>query len=697
MQLYRLSGIIIVLVMIGCSDEPDGLLDGLSEKDLQLVNAMLQAEDARPSERSDLQPLYEGLTSSDPEIRRLAVRGLGRLEQPGLVTDIIPLLRDEVTAVQTTAANALAQSAYRGDISIAYPALLQIVKTESSAELLGAAAQALGRLPVHGSDTLALVEQALFRAADNESPSALVGIMRGFESFYRRHRDHDLTDESASRLKALAAYGLTDTNINDDSSTVRIRRLAVASLTAAGQMTASMISESLEDPDTEVRRLAVRSIDQLQDPEAEITFYATARADSHAAVRTEALRVYGRSLQKAMGCLVVLQALDDPNPHVAITAIDLLSSGCERGESHTAIVNRLSRLSATLADDEAGAGTWHKPAHALTALAGLAPTRAEAAIHRLAEHSIWQVRMYAARAAATTRDRALLERLSEDTHPNVASTALNGLHDIAGHDADSYYITALKRDDYQLLLTAARRLEGSRHPDALPALVEAFVRVSRDEWETSRDPRRMMLTRIGEMGDPSAVETLRPYLKDFDPLIADLTAEIITRWTGDKMQADPQPLTPLPVPDVAALRDYAALRPVLIMADGSEITLQLRPLDAATNVARFVRLSEKGYFDGLTFHRVVPNFVIQGGSPGANEFMGDGPFSRDELTSASHLRGTIGISTRGRDTGDAQIFVNLVDNVRLDHNYTIIGEVIEGMDAVDGLLEGATIREVRLR
>src|SRR5438067_1354390 len=80
------------------------------------------------------------------------------------------------------------------------------------------------------------------------------------------------------------------------------------------------------------------------------------------------------------------------------------------------------------------------------------------------------------------------------------------------------------------------------------------------------------------------------------------------------------------------------------------------------------------YYDGLTFHRVLPNFVIQGGSPGANEYVGDGPFMRDEV-GRSNTRGTVGISTRGRDTGDAQIFINLVDNQRLDHEYTVIAEV----------------------
>ncbi len=135
---------------------------------------------------------------------------------------------------------------------------------------------------------------------------------------------------------------------------------------------------------------------------------------------------------------------------------------------------------------------------------------------------------------------------------------------------------------------------------------------------------------------------------------------------------------------------------VVSMRGGGEFTLRLTPFEAPSNAARFVRLARDGYFNGLTFHRVVPNFVIQGGSPGANEFAGDGPFTRDEITDRSHLRGTVGISTRGRDTGDAQIFVNLIDNVRLDFGYTIIGEVIDGMSVVDEVLEGAMIDTVLL-
>jgi len=130
------------------------------------------------------------------------------------------------------------------------------------------------------------------------------------------------------------------------------------------------------------------------------------------------------------------------------------------------------------------------------------------------------------------------------------------------------------------------------------------------------------------------------------------------------------------------------------MGNGDTLTLRFFPFEAPTHAARFVRLASDGYFDGLTFHRVVYNFVLQGGSPGANEFMGDGPFTRDEITARSHRRGTVGTSTRGRDTGDGQIFINLADNLRLDFTYTIFAEVIQGEDALDNVLEGAVIESI---
>jgi cyclophilin family peptidyl-prolyl cis-trans isomerase len=87
--------------------------------------------------------------------------------------------------------------------------------------------------------------------------------------------------------------------------------------------------------------------------------------------------------------------------------------------------------------------------------------------------------------------------------------------------------------------------------------------------------------------------------------------------------------------------------------------------------------------------------VIQGGG-GGNEYVGHPRFIRDELGTIPHPRGTVGMSTRGHDPGDAQWFINLRDNPRLRGDYTIFAEVVEGIDVVDGVMEGDVIARIEV-
>jgi peptidyl-prolyl cis-trans isomerase B (cyclophilin B) len=109
---------------------------------------------------------------------------------------------------------------------------------------------------------------------------------------------------------------------------------------------------------------------------------------------------------------------------------------------------------------------------------------------------------------------------------------------------------------------------------------------------------------------------------------------------------------------------------------------------------RFVRRARGKYYDGLTFHRIVPNAFIQGGSPGANEYAGHKEYMRDEI-GARNSRGTVGLSTRGRNTADAQFYINLIDNARLDQDYTVFAAVLPAdMPAVVAIQEGDGIRRI---
>jgi cyclophilin family peptidyl-prolyl cis-trans isomerase len=287
--------------------------------------------------------------------------------------------------------------------------------------------------------------------------------------------------------------------------------------------------------------------------------------------------------------------------------------------------------------------------------------------------------------------------LARDTHANVRNAALEALFELDGHGIDELAMEQLQGDDPQLLITVAGLLEGSpRREEAAAATLAAFERISEARRETWRDPRLALLTRIAELGEPDLAPRLLPFLRDYDPLVATEVAGILTEWTGAPHL--PEPTAPLraPLPTAAELGGLGRTSVALHMRRGGSIVIQLLPELAPLNAWRFVRLAREGYFDGLTFHRWEPNFVIQGGSPGANEYAGDGPYTRDEV-GASHWRGTVGVSTRGRDTGDGQIFINLVDNVRLDHDYTVFGVVTEGMDVVDRVLEGAIIERAEVR
>jgi cyclophilin family peptidyl-prolyl cis-trans isomerase len=287
-----------------------------------------------------------------------------------------------------------------------------------------------------------------------------------------------------------------------------------------------------------------------------------------------------------------------------------------------------------------------------------------------------------------------LAALGHDAHDNVREAALGALVEAKRLEAVEIALDALTRPDYQLLITASRALAGASRERAVPALLAALARVTGERRENSRDARMAILARLEEFGASDA-DTLRTYLADFDAAVARKAADMLTKWSGQAAVASPRPLSPPPV-RFAELEALRSVRLRFVMAGRGTFDLRLLVDEAPVTALRVATRAREGYYNGLTFHRVVPNFVIQGGSPGANEYVGDAAFMRDEVGLVSHRRGTVGISTRGRDTGDAQIFVNLIDSPRLDHTYTVFADVVAGLDVVDAVLEGDEIERVEL-
>ncbi len=656
-----------------------------------LQERMLLAEDARPTTDLGLAPLLEGLKGNG---RRTAIRAIGRLERPAMIPLVAPALVDGV-GIRAEAANALAQMARTPAAVIEVQKLLidraAIDASLNTWEPWGEIAAALGRLPYDTAEQVAATEAVLVAglpspdAMNDVDSAALVGSARGLESLARTVRAKKLPP-LGSRTWDLLRWAATAQRPAADPRSVLTRRLAMAALVTGNQATSSVVERGLLDADGEVRRSAAAAAATDAAISDRDVLLKRAMADKEPRVRLEALRGWGRQLQKT-SCAPVRAATQDADTHVRLQAIDQLGAGCPAADGPAdlgAIVNTLS----------AQPRSWHAPAHALVSLARTQPAEARQALPRFVEHPTWQVRMYAARAASVLGDLDSLTTLMADRVDNVREAALTGLVELKRPEAAAAAIDSLSRTDYQLVLTAVRALEDKAvAAKAAAPLITALGRITKEHKDTSRDPRMAILNRLQPYGDASLATSLEGYLNDFDPAVAAKTAEILTAWTGKPRVASPRPLVGpgVTLAAVSALRGKA-LR--FHMAGGGAFDISLDVDAAPLSALRVARRAGEGFYDGLTFHRIAPNFVIQGGSPGANEYSGEPFFMRDEV--GLHLRGTVGISTRGRDTGDAQIFVNTIDSPRLDHIYTVFGSVIAGLDVVDGILEGDVIQRVEL-
>ena len=156
--------------------------------------------------------------------------------------------------------------------------------------------------------------------------------------------------------------------------------------------------------------------------------------------------------------------------------------------------------------------------------------------------------------------------------------------------------------------------------------------------------------------------------------------------------AKPAPVSP-PMPSIAAPAEIAANKAnhlFLELSNGGKIEVVMRPDLAPHHVERIQALVRRGFYDGLTFHRVIPGFMAQGGDPkGTGEGGSELPDLKAEFTSIPFLRGTFAAARANSvDSANSQFFIMFAPRPDLDNDYTIMGRVVAGMDAVDSIAPG---------
>jgi len=142
------------------------------------------------------------------------------------------------------------------------------------------------------------------------------------------------------------------------------------------------------------------------------------------------------------------------------------------------------------------------------------------------------------------------------------------------------------------------------------------------------------------------------------------------------------------------------MRKAEMITDKGTLMIEFFDQDAPITVDNFVKLASEGFYDGVTFHRVIPNFVIQGGDPTGTGAGGPGYSIPCELTGGNqyHDRGVLSMAHRGRNTGGSQFFIchSRQNTAHLDRNHTCFGKVVEGLDVIDQIQQGDKIQKINL-
>ncbi|MDX6446068.1 MAG: hypothetical protein QOH71_3142 [Blastocatellia bacterium] len=253
----------------------------------------------------------------------------------------------------------------------------------------------------------------------------------------------------------------------------------------------------------------------------------------------------------------------------------------------------------------------------------------------------------------------------------------------------------LRASDVILRATAADLLNDQPPSDAnTQALIAALPRALRDR--ELNDAALSVLDALGKQKSATANGAIKTALDSEDHLVRRRAVALLkTNGVGDFASRLGTVKTRNTQPDYlrAIARIVKTVTATVVTSKGS-FTIEFLPEAAPLTVDNYIQLARRGYFNGQTIPRVVPNFVVQAGDPRGDQNGGPGYQIRCEVNEAPFERGAVGMALSGKDTGGSQWFVTHSPQPHLDGGYTVFGRVVRGMDVIDNIARGDTIRRV---
>jgi peptidylprolyl isomerase len=643
----------------------------------QTIDSIAELQDTRSLADGKL---YRYLYSTNPSERSHAAVALANIQDSSSIQYLLPLLNDSIPSVRRSTAFALGQI---GNSQAAFY-LIQRVRIESDAKCAQEIIDAIGKCGSREHlDALIEIAPSLSRTAQ---PAVVLSVAR---FAIRRIKDSVATEYIASLIARSgftqpAVYAMMRIGdslsvkrhlpiflsaINDHSPLIRMWTGTLLGFVGDSAVMAAVMNHAIADPDWRVRVNCVRSL-------------------------------RNKRVQDVSPVLISLMA--DRSEHVALTAFSVLNSDAGRYSSDIFIKKAQKLLPDSLHY------SWRRRGEAAILLASL--LREESIpllVPFLGASSMFRSKIISALGETKSPNAISIlqnELLTKD--PRSVSAAVESYQNIIS-DKDSAVqsefcrkvLPLLERRDISISYSVAAAIEDtsirtSIRIQGIPQFIMAYQNLSApDDVEVMVEFIRLF---AGLKAD-AAISSLQKSSHDRNGIVAKAAAAALQEITGKRNEAE---ISSLPdtgkfyrAGDVALLKRYHSA--TLLTTKGS-IRIEFRPDAAPLTVLNFMLLVRKHFYDGLLFHRVVPNFVIQGGDPLGTGFGGPGYAIRTEVhPDALYSEGAVGMASAGKDTEGSQFFITHCPTPHLDGRYTVFGYT-KDMDVVDKIQIGDTIISLRL-
>ncbi|MFQ5822626.1 MAG: HEAT repeat domain-containing protein [bacterium] len=619
------------------------------------------------------------LNSPEPNFRARAVEALGKLQDPKCLNTLLKMLNDPNHYVRLETAFALGQLGS----SEAEEPLIQRLNTKEALDVKIRILEALGKI---GTDKTFPVLIKLFEASDE-----------------------NLRSEAALSVGRMALRNLINKSVTDSLTLLledendQVRWKACYSLM---QIAKDLNSESLlkaaKDKDARVRMFAVQAMGKLKELSTLETLGRILRRDPDWRVRVKAANALaGHPLRMVSNYLSLL----DQKHHVRIATIQALGSSSlqdiEKNRQNSREFNfaRLQLEEILKSNNETETWTLSEKGMALIAYAQLMGKEAIDLIAQFTEHPNHKLRARAMEALGeshASKAARILEQQYESSPTIVKVAVLNALPKLNRFTNPQIFLKALQEGDMVLTALAAKALSQDtlRNKIYAQAIIDAYQNLTQP---IDVESAQIIFQVMAKIGDKRAVPVLEEALRTPDKVLSKTAAEALHQITGedysDQIANYTKPYSNFSYKDILKLKKAKAL----IKTNRGNIEIKLFTEQAPLTVLNFAQLTKNGFYDGLTFHRVVPNFVIQGGDPRGDSWGSPGYSIRSEFNQHPYLRGTVGMASAGKDTEGCQFFITHSPQPHLDGRYTVFGQVTSGMDVVDAIQEGDVMELVAIR